>query len=35
MLLAKVRGGDENAVGDLLLEFEFDYTREGGRDDLD
>ena len=31
-LLHKARGGDENAVGDLWREFNFNFKREGGRD---
>jgi hypothetical protein len=33
--LDKARGGDEIAIHDLWIEFQFDYAREGGRDDLD
>ena len=30
-LLDKARDGDDNAVGDLLREFHFDFKKEGGR----
>ena len=34
-LLDKAREGDETAVHGLWVEFQFDFNREGGRDDLD
>lgn len=30
-LLEKARDGDENAIGDLWREFQFDFEKEGGR----
>ena len=34
-LLDLARSGDEDAIGDLFREFNFDFTKEGGRYDLD
>lgn len=34
-LLDMARDGDENAIGDLWREFQFDFEKEGGRYDLD
>ena len=34
-LLALARDGNQEAVGDLWREFQFDFAREGGRHDVD
>ena len=34
-LLHSARAGDQDAIGDLWREFQFDFDREGGRCDLD
>lgn len=34
-LLHLARSGDQDAMGDLWREYQFDYEREGARDDLD